>query len=90
MLSTNLQSALYVDGEDDGEADDGHDGDEADQVPLELEVLHRVRAALAHELVVAQREHRLDPREEAVLHVARVVDRGHRVLRNNSFSAGGT
>ena len=81
---------MYVDGQDDSEADNGHDGDEADQVPLELEVLHRVGAALAHELVVAQREHRLDPREEAVLHVARVVDRGHRVLENNSCSEGST
>ena len=49
-------------------------------MPLELEVLHRVRAALAHEFVVAQREHGLNPREETVVHVPSVVDGGHRVL----------
>ena len=77
-----LQRALDVDGQDDGEADDGHDGDEEDHVALELEVLHRVHAALAHELVVAQSEHGLDPREEPVVHVPGVVNGGHRILWN--------
>ena len=77
-----LQRSLDVDGQDDGEADYRHDGDEEDHVALELEVLHRVHAALAHELVVAQREHGLDPREEPVVHVPGVVNGGHRVLWN--------
>ena len=57
MHYTNLK----VDGQDDSDAHDGHDEDEDDEVPLELEVLHRVHAALGQEAVVAQREDRHDP-----------------------------
>ena len=56
-------SQCEVDREDDRDTDDSYDEDKDYQVTLELNVLHGVSTALAQNLVVAQSEDGVDPRQ---------------------------